>query len=464
MGGTLAQALEVLGRRRADLDAFFTFHRDEIECPLFTSIDVRRNRDKAAAVDANAFPSGFNNLSERSRKDAASALAGSMRRRYPSARDVLIIAESHTRNRWYFQNLRAMRDLFRTAGYRVTLGTLAREFGAKATLRTPRGHQITLHRVTREGDALTAAGRRSDVVVLNNDLSSVDPALFAGLGQPVTPSPAMGWQRRRKSEHFGIVAGLVAQLAAEVDVDPWLLSAEFDRVGGVDFSAGEGLDRVAAAADRVLDRVRSKHEEYGIERAPVVFVKPDAGTYGIGITTATSGDEILALSRRRRDRLAVGKEGAPTRAVIVQEGVQTEARRGAATAEPVVYMVCGRVVGGFYRIHDERGPLDNLNAPGSRFEPFVTRAVGRPGPDEIHISRDAARLFRVLGDLASIATGYEARLAMTVGAGASGTGPDGTDVRGIDMRGTGLRGADVRATDASRAQADGARLPRFAKR
>jgi glutamate--cysteine ligase len=35
-----------------------------------------------------------------------------------------------------------------------------------------------------------------------------------------------------------------------------------------------------------------------------------------------------------------------------------------AVAEPVVYMMDRYVVGGFYRIHAERGTDENLNAPG----------------------------------------------------------------------------------------------------
>jgi glutamate--cysteine ligase len=44
-------------------------------------------------------------------------------------------------------------------------------------------------------------------------------------------------------------------------------------------------------------------------------------------------------------------------------------------AEPVVYMIDRYVVGGFYRVHTERGRDENLNAPGMHFEPlaFETR-------------------------------------------------------------------------------------------
>jgi glutamate--cysteine ligase len=175
---------------------------------------------------------------------------------------------------------------------------------------------------------------------------------------------------------------------------------------------------VAAAVDRVLDTMRAKFAEYGIKRTPTVFVKADAGTYGMGITTATSGEEFLRLNSRGREKMATGKEGVKTTSVIVQEGVTTDVTLDGSTAEPVMYMVCGRVVGGFLRVHGGRGDQDNLNAPGSRFQPlaFTTQITGAPGPDEVVLDPIDAHVYQVIGEVASIATGYEGRLAGTPGA------------------------------------------------
>jgi glutamate--cysteine ligase len=51
-------------------------------------------------------------------------------------------------------------------------------------------------------------------------------------------------------------------------------------------------------------------------------------------------------------------------------------------AEPVVYMIDRYVVGGFYRVHTERGVDENLNAPGMRFEPLAfEQCCTLPNPD-----------------------------------------------------------------------------------
>jgi glutamate--cysteine ligase len=59
--------------------------------------------------------------------------------------------------------------------------------------------------------------------------------------------------------------------------------------------------------------------------------------------------------------------------VIIQEGVYTFETWGQenGVAEPVVYMIGQNVIGGFYRVHKERGINENLNAPGMHFEPLA---------------------------------------------------------------------------------------------
>jgi glutamate--cysteine ligase len=42
-----------------------------------------------------------------------------------------------------------------------------------------------------------------------------------------------------------------------------------------------------------------------------------------------------------------------------------------AVAEPVVYMIDRYVVGGFYRVHAERGVNESLNAPGAHYVPLA---------------------------------------------------------------------------------------------
>jgi glutamate--cysteine ligase len=93
----------------------------------------------------------------------------------------------------------------------------------------------------------------------------------------------------------------------------------------------------------------------------------------MAVMTVRNIDELKNMNRKQRTRMATIKGGQPVRRVIIQEGVYTFETWGPAqaVAEPVVYLWGCRVVGGFYRVHQDRGNDENLNSPGMRFEPLA---------------------------------------------------------------------------------------------
>jgi hypothetical protein len=95
--------------------------------------------------------------------------------------------------------------------------------------------------------------------------------------------------------------------------------------------------------------------------------------------------------------------------VIIQEGVPTYERINDAVAEPVVYMIDRYVVGGFYRVHAERGIDENLNAPGASFVPlaFAEPPLPRPGEKPGASAPNRFYMYGVIGRLAMLAASYE---------------------------------------------------------
>jgi glutamate--cysteine ligase len=96
--------------------------------------------------------------------------------------------------------------------------------------------------------------------------------------------------------------------------------------------------------------------------------------------------------------------------VIIQEGVPTCERINEAVAEPVVYMLDRYVVGGFYRVHADRGIDENLNSPGAQFVPLafaesghMARAGAKPGAS----APNRFYMYGVVGRLAMLAASYE---------------------------------------------------------
>jgi glutamate--cysteine ligase len=208
-------------------------------------------------------------------------------------------------------------------------------------------------------------------VLLNNDLSAGVPDILKGIEQNIMPPLHAGWATRRKSHHFSAYQHVADEFAQLIGIDPWLIDPYFDQCGKIDFQARQGEDCLAEKVGNMLEKIRVKYAEYGIDQPPFVIVKADAGTYGMGIMTVKSADDVRELNRKQRNKMAVGKEGVEVSQVLIQEGVYTFESINGAVAEPVVYMLEHFVVGGFYRVHTGRGADENLNSPGMHFVPLA---------------------------------------------------------------------------------------------
>ena len=116
------------------------------------------------------------------------------------------------------------------------------------------------------------------------------------------------------------------------------------------------------------------------------------------------------MNRRARSALGVTRDGRPVQEVMLQEGVPTYERINDAVAEPVVYMIDRYVVGGFYRVHAERGIDENLNAPGSSFVPLAfaeANQLARPGAKPGASAPNRFYMYGVIARLAMVAASYE---------------------------------------------------------
>jgi len=126
--------------------------------------------------------------------------------------------------------------------------------------------------------------------------------------------------------------------------------------------------------------------------------------------TVRDAKELDEVSRRTRNKMDVVKDGQRVSELIIQEGVPTYERVNDAVAEPVVYMIDRYVVGGFYRVHAERGIDENLNAPGASFVPLAfekSNQLPRPGEKPGVSAPNRFYMYGVIGRLAMLAAAYE---------------------------------------------------------
>jgi len=360
----------VLESKRAEITAWMSQKRSEVPIPIYGSVDIRDAGWKISVVDANHFPAGFNNVSTEDKPSIGALLKTHILREYHDCEWVHLYPESHTRNKGYVENLIALKELLEIAGFRCTVGSvdfveLGHLIGLSGALKLDQ-----VESKSKDGeDILLIDGQRPDLILLNNDLTE---GIVAGLGsQIVSPPPSMGWHRRRKSQHYEVLREYVEEIAQMLDIDPWHFMADWF------VSKNKCLDKeacrieLAAEVDTFLENLRQKYLELGVDREPVVFIKNDRGTYGLGIMTVRSGSELLQLSNRKMNRLMYSKGGVDVENFLIQEGIPTilENDEG-APVEPVVYLVDGQAASWFYRINSKKSDIDNLNSPSAQFESF----------------------------------------------------------------------------------------------
>ena len=295
--------------------------------PFYASVDLRNAGFKVAPVDTNLFPGGFNNLNPDFDSLCVQAAMVAIEKICPEAKNLLLVPESHTRNQYYLMNLARLASILRHTGLNVRIGSLLADVTVPTTIDLADGQSLVLEPLRRlgaTGSRLGLDGFDPCAILLNNDLSAGVPEVLRGLDeQYVIPPLHAGWHVRRKSGHFAAYQDVAVAFAQHLDFDPWLINPEFGVCGAVDFHERAGEECLAAQVDAVLQRIRAKYSEYGIDSQPFVIVKADAGTYGMGVMTVRDASEVRGLSRRQRNKMAVGKEGLSFTEMMIQEGVPT---------------------------------------------------------------------------------------------------------------------------------------------
>ena len=348
----------------------------EYGSPFYASVDLRNSGFKLAPVDTNLFPGGFNNLNRDFLPLSVQAAMVAVEKVCPEAHRLLIIPENHTRNTYYLRNVVELVHIMKQAGLDVRVGSISPEITQPTSLETHDGHMLLLEPVVRVGNRIKLINPElgdfdSCAILLNNDLSGGIPDILKNIEQNLIPPLHAGWSTRRKSQHFSAYNRVAKQFADLLGIDEWLINPYFETCGEIDFNARTGEDCLAFKVEQLLDKIKLKYAQYGVTQKPFVIVKADAGTYGMGIMTVKSPDEVRDLNRKTRNKMAVVKDGLQVSEVIIQEGVYTFESIDQAVAEPVVYMMDHFVIGGFYRVHTGRGVDENLNAPGSQFVPLA---------------------------------------------------------------------------------------------
>jgi len=365
------EILNTLIQKKETIDAWFYDKEHSTELPFYSSADIRYAGFKCAVVDTNLFPAGFNNLCINQSHDAQDALRSAILRRNPNCREVLIITEEHTRNKFYLENIYVLKSLTESAGFSATIATLCEKMGAAPIeVETQTGRWLTMHCVK---TLMQDSTKTYDLVILNNDLIAGIPPILNQLSLPIYPPLEAGWHTRSKTKHFAYSKKYIQEFSQLLSADPWLFSSYFDRVDAIDINQESDQEKLHDHAAVLFEKIQKKYSDYKIESKPYVFLKADSGTYGMGVLPIETPDKLRELNRKNRNKLTTGKGASAIHSFILQEGIPTQRQIDNQPMEACIYHVVNRFVGGFYRTNNRKNDRQSLNSPGMSFIPICQR-------------------------------------------------------------------------------------------
>ena len=335
--------------------------------PIYSSYDIRDSGYKISNVDANIYPAGFNNICPVDKENAPELFASYLQRHYleKDPKNILLVTEEHTGNPYYWDNVYSIKTLLEEAGRSVRVG-IPQDLAEPLKMTSASGKEVIVYSANPESALFKEF--TPDLIVSNNDFTNPYEDWAQTLKWTVNPPRELGWYRRKKSTYFKYYNQLVNEFAAVAGVDPFILRVETELFENFDINSEESRQELATRVDAMIAKLKLDYAARGINQDPFVFVKNNAGTYGLAVVRVGSGQEVLEWTYKSRKKMKAAKGGRDVEEVIIQEGIPSIVQADGASAEPVIYMVGCQLAGGFLRTHAEKSSTESLNSPGAVYK------------------------------------------------------------------------------------------------
>lgn len=384
--------------RCEDVQQWFMKKADGLAFPFYSSFDVRDSGFKIVPVDANLYPAGFNNLCHIDRENAQDIARSYLLDHYgKDLKRIQLLTEEHTQNQFYWENVTALSQIIKGAGFDVQL-------------MVPKVLEQPLTVTNKSGESMQVFGSnqiegKPDLIISNNDFTEGYEEWAAKETLPINPPREMGWHKRRKDRFFQEYNKIAAEFAELIGVDPWIFHVHTEVFSGFDVEDENIRQNLHASAEKVFKNLTEEYEKRKIASKPFVFIKNNSGTYGLGVISVKDPEEILHWTYKNRKKMKAAKGGREISEVIIQEGVPTVVRsKDGQTAEPCLYMIGCQLAGGFLRTHQEKGIDDSLNSPGAVFQKLCV--------SDLEVKSDKCPMENVYGWIAKLSflsVAYEAK-------------------------------------------------------
>ena len=385
------------------INSYIDEKQRSLPIPLYSSVDIRESKEKFAPIDHNLFPAGFNNLCALDLDGTSVRFRRELERIVPNLKSMAILCESHTKNTLYLDHLAILGKAIRDAGLDVFFISFDENIFTKTGDESPLellSHSklhVMIEKAEIHDNKVRIKERPQqaiDFILLNNDQSTpIENVSWEQLRTPIRPTPYIGWFNRQKHIHFNYYREVANEFCHHFSINPSLIQAKFKTIENIDFLSKKGFEKLAKEVDLLLSELPDQRS---------VFIKAGQGTYGMGISVVTKGEDVLNMNRKGRNKMNIGKNKIKFTTALIQEGIETILKYDDMPAEVTIYLIAGDSVGGFMRANPRRSETSNLNSHGMLFEKFCLSEI-RQNRD--HKKKEAT--YSVIARLSNLASAYE---------------------------------------------------------
>lgn len=343
-----------------ELSVWFDKKSEGVAFPFYSSFDIRDSSYKIATVDANIFPAGFNLICNEDQSHSVNLIQKFLTKHYPNVKKVLLLAEEHTHNLYYWDNIHRIKVLIESAGFKVSVCVPGKNMPAQKNWETASGYSFPVSILEKE---------EGDLIISNNDFSSDHDIL---INKPLTPALNLGWHIRKKHDFFNYYNEVATEFANLIEIDPWHFTVETRLFSPFDVTREENREELKAEVSKFLDKLKENQAKH-TNKKPYLFLKNNSGTYGLGVVSLNCPDEVDHWNYKIKKTLKASKGGRGIKELILQEGIPTSVLDHDYAAEPTLYMIGSELSGGFLRTHKSKSAKENLNSPGAAFKKLCVR-------------------------------------------------------------------------------------------
>lgn len=352
--------------QNAQLCEWYDKKTAQLPLPIYSSYDIRDSGFKVTNVDGNIYPAGFNNICPTDKDYSIELFADYIKNHYgPTVERILLVTEMHTGNPYYWENVLTIKSLLQSSGKKVLIA-FPQKLKGPLSVQSATGVKVEIASAF-EDDPLVREFN-PQLVISNNDFADALEDWGQQVTKPLNPPRELGWYQRKKSNYFKFYNQAVEEFAQICKIDPFNLNVRTELFSDFELANEGAMKELAGRVDQMVLDLSAEYSKRGLDAKPSIFIKNNAGTYGLGVTKVNSGQDVLTWNYNSRKKMKAAKGGRDIEQVILQEGVPSRVKADDAVAEPVIYMIGSELAGGFLRSHAEKNETESLNSPGAVYK------------------------------------------------------------------------------------------------